>query len=88
LGDDITENQLKLYVAFRKVKNFVCAQIYRQKILLFLRLDPDSIELKKDFIEDVREKGHWGTGDLRISIGSSADFEQVKPLIDRAYNEN
>jgi predicted transport protein len=88
LGDDITENQLKLYVAFRKVKNFVCAQIYRQKILLFLRLDPDSVVLKNDFIEDVREKGHWGTGDLRISIGSSADFEQVKPLIDRAYNEN
>lgn len=33
LGDDIIENQLKLYVAFKKVKNFVCAEIYKDKIL-------------------------------------------------------
>ncbi|AFA47447.1 DUF5655 domain-containing protein [Acetobacterium woodii] len=31
LGDDITENQLKLYVAFKKVKNFICAEIYQSR---------------------------------------------------------
>ena len=88
MGDDISENQLKLYVAFRKVKNIVCAEIYKQKLLLTLRINPDTVQLQNGTLEDVRNKGHWGTGDLRITIKSQEDFEKIKPLIDRAYNEN
>jgi predicted transport protein len=40
------------------------------------------------FTENVRNKGHWGTGDLEIHIKSIDDFEKAKLLIDRAYNEN
>ena len=88
LGDDIAENQLKLYVAFKKAKNFVCVEIYQSQILCHLKLNPDTVDLVPGFIEDVRTKGHWGTGDLRLIIKSIEDFEKVKPLIDRAYIEN
>lgn len=88
LGDDVSENQLKLYVAFKKVKNIVCVEVYKHVILLHLRLNPDSVDLKEGFIEDVRTKGHWGTGDLRIIVKTMNDFEISKCLIDRAYNEN
>lgn len=88
LGDDIAENQLKLYVAFKKAKNFVCVEVYQSQILCHLKLNPDTVDLVPGFIEDVRTKGHWGTGDLRLIIKSIEDFEKVKPLIDRAYNEN
>ncbi len=87
-GDDISENQLKLYVAFKKVKNIVCIEVYKHMILLHLRLNPDSIDLKEGFIEDVRTKGHWGTGDLRIILHNADDFEKSKLLIDKAYQEN
>ena len=88
LGDDIAENQLKLYVAFKKSKNFVCVEVYQPQILCHLKLNPDTVELVPGFIEDVKTKGHWGTGDLRLIIKSMEDFEKAKPLIDRAYNEN
>ncbi|MBQ3550552.1 MAG: DUF91 domain-containing protein [Clostridia bacterium] len=88
LGDDISENQLKLYVAFKKAKNVVCVEVYQMSILLHLKLNPDTVDLVPGFIEDVRTKGHWGTGDLRIFIKSVEDFEKAKHLIDRAYNEN
>ena len=88
LGDDISENQLKLYVAFKKAKNFVCVEVYQSQILCHLKLNPDTVDLVPGFIEDVRTKGHWGTGDLRLIIKSIEDFEKVKPLIDRSYNEN
>ena len=88
LGDDIAENQLKLYVAFKKAKNFVCVEVYQSQILCHLKLNPDTVDLVPGFIEDVRTKGHWGTGDLRLIIKSIEDFEKVKLLIDRAYNEN
>ena len=88
LGDDIAENQLKYYIAFKKVKNFVCAEVYQQGIFLHLKLNPDTVDLVKGFTEDMRNKGHWGTGDLRVIIKSNNDFEKAKHLIDRAYNEN
>jgi len=88
LGDEVSENQLKLYVAFKKVKNIVCAEVYQSYVLLHLHLDPDTVQLCSGFIEDVRAKGHWGTGDLRIYLKTMEDFEKIKPLLDRAYNEN
>lgn len=88
LGDDVSENRLKLYVAFKKVRNIICAEVYRNNVCLHLRLNPDTVDLAQGFIEDVRNKWHWGTGDLRINLKSVEDFEKAKPLLDRAYNEN
>ena len=33
LGDDISENQLKLYVAFKKIKNIICIEIRVKSIM-------------------------------------------------------
>jgi len=88
LGDDITENQLKLYVAFKKVKNFICAEIYQSKILLHMRLNPDEINLEDGFTRDMKGIGHFGTGDLQILIKTEEDFKKAKIIIDKAYNNN
>lgn len=58
LGDDISENQLKLYVAFKKVRNIVCVEVYQSCVLLHLRLNPDTVDLIPGFTENVRNKGH------------------------------
>lgn len=89
LGEsDVSENQLKLYVAFKKIRNIVCVEINQKHIMMHLKLNPDEVELEDGFSRDVRKVGHWGTGDLQVIIKSKADFEKAKPLIDRAYEEN
>ncbi len=88
LGDDLTENQLKLYVAFKKMKNFVCIEVRSKSIMLYLRVHPDVIQLEKDFSRDVSNIGHWGTGDLELTIKNREDFEKAKPIIELAYNNN
>jgi len=88
LGDDISENQLKLYVAFKKIKNIICAEIYHSKIVLHLKLNPEVFELQKGFSRDMRNVGHFGTGDLQIIVKSVEDFEKAKEYIGKAYNEN
>ena len=88
LGDDISENQLKYYVAFKKSKNVACVEVYQLGLIVHLKLNPDSVELIPNFIEDDGKKGHWGTGDLKVIIRNTDDFEKIQPLIDRAYNEN
>lgn len=87
LGDDIIQNQLKFYLAYKKVQNMVCVEIYNKQIILYLKIDPESVTLEKGFTRDMRSTGHYGTGDLQITIKNAADFEKAKPLLDRAYNE-
>lgn len=87
LGDDIVSNQLKLYLAYKKVQNMVCIEIYNKQIILFLKLNPETVNLEKGFTRDMRSIGHYGTGDLQITVKNAADFEKAKPLLEKAYNE-
>lgn len=90
-GDDIIEKPLKLYVAFRRLKNFVCMSLISKQdphVFLTLKLDPTTVELEKGFTRDVTNIGHWGTGDLEVVLRKSADFERAKSLIERSYQEN
>jgi predicted transport protein len=90
-GDDIIEKPLKLYVAFRRLKNFVCMSLISKQdphVFLTLKLDPTSVVLENGFSRDVTHIGHWGTGDLELTLRTPADFEKAKSLIERAYQEN
>ena len=90
-GDDIIEKPLKLYVAFRRLKNFVCMSLISKQdphVFLTLKLDPATVMLEPDFSRDVSKIGHWGTGDLELALRKPADFEKAKILIERAYQEN
>lgn len=87
-GDDVQEKTLDNYVAFRRIMNFACVQLRNQigKVLVYLRVDPANIELEDGFMRDMRNKGHYGTGDLELNIMSDDDFERAKPYFDKAYN--
>ena len=88
LGDDVQEKPLKLYLAFRRLKNFASVVVQSKRLQLYLKLNPDSVELVEGFSRDVRAIGHWGTGDLELSLRTHADLERAKVLIERSYQEN
>ncbi|TQF02000.1 hypothetical protein E6W39_06565 [Kitasatospora acidiphila] len=83
---------LRHYIAYRRMLN-VASVIFRpsashRAILMYLRLDPDTVKLEDGFTRDVRRIGHLGTGDLEVRIASSADVEKAVPLIRRAVEES
>jgi len=86
-GDDVQVKTTDFYVAFRRLKNFACVEIRNQigKVMVFVRVNPDVVELVPGFTRDVRGIGHFGTGDLEITIQSLDDLEKAKPLFDLAY---
>jgi predicted transport protein len=88
LGDDVQEKQTNTYIAFKRLKNFVCIEIRKDKLLLFLRLSPETITLEQGFVRDVRTIGHRGTGDLELTIRNETDFEKAKPLLIRSFEES
>lgn len=88
LGDDVTTKVTKQYVAFRRIKNFACVEVHPQsmKLLAFVKVDPDAVVLEPGFTRDVRKIGHYGTGDLEITIDSAEDLEKAKPLLLQSYS--
>ena len=76
LGDDIVSNQLKLYLAYKKVQNLVCIEIYSRQLILYLKLNPDTVNLEEGFYPGHENIGHYGTGDLQVIVKSSGDFEK------------
>lgn len=85
LGDDVQRKELKLYSAFKRLKNFATLVPNKARLLLYLHVDPDRVPAMPAFGRDMRQTGHWGTGDLELAISSAEDFDTVKPLVMMAY---
>ncbi|MCK8827746.1 DUF5655 domain-containing protein [Natroniella acetigena] len=85
LGDDVVENITKHYIAYRSVKNFVCLEIHKKHLLMYLSISPEEVDLEDNRLRDVRSIGHYGTGDLEVRIESAEDIIVAKNLIEKAY---
>ena len=87
LGDDVQEKTLKFYVAFKRLRNFACVEVHPSKavVTVYLKVSPEKITLEEGFTRDVRHVGHFGTGDLEVSIRTLEDFERAKPLFLESY---
>ncbi|MCH8494909.1 MAG: DUF5655 domain-containing protein [Balneolales bacterium] len=87
LGDDVQEKTLKYYIAFKRLKNFACVEVYPQsnKIQIYVKINPDDITLEKGFTRDVRTIGHFGTGDLEITIRTEQDLRRAESLLLQSY---
>jgi predicted transport protein len=85
LGDDVQRNELKLYIAFKRLRNFATVVPQAVRLLLFLHLNPDLLPTMPPNARDARKFGHWGTGDLELSIASMKELDTAKSLILAAY---
>lgn len=90
LGDDVQVKTLKNYFAFKRLMNFACVEIHPQtgKIVIFVKSDFENITFEDGFSRDVRNIGHFATGDLEITLSTDGDIEKAKPYIVQSYEDN
>jgi len=90
LGDDVQVKQLQNYFAFKRIKNFTCVEVYPQagKVTVFLKVDPKTVPMESGFSRDVSSIGHFGTGDLELTLRGMSDLARAQPLIARSYEES
>lgn len=86
LGDDIQRKELKRYVAFTRLKNFATLVPQKARLLLYVHVDVKEVQLPAAIGRDVCQQGHWGTGDMELSLTSANDLELAKPLLKLAYD--
>jgi predicted transport protein len=83
----IEEAPKKFYVAYRTSRNIACMKVQRREVILYLKLDPTKVAGPSGIWQDVSDIGHYGTGDLKVTLKSLDDFEAAKPFIRMAYEE-
>jgi predicted transport protein len=90
LGDDVTVTERKNYFAYRRIRNFACVEVHPQsgRLLVYLKVDPDSVQLVDGFMRDVRNIGHFGTGDLELRVATAADLERALPYVQKSYENS
>jgi predicted transport protein len=87
LGDDVQKKELKYYFAYKTIRNFACVEVRPNegKLLLYLQLNPDEADRDLDIARDVSDIGHYGTGDLELTISDKDDLERCKEHIETSY---
>jgi predicted transport protein len=90
MGDDVEMKTLKLYFAFRRLKNFACVEVHTQtrKLLVYVKHPAPATVAEKGFARDVTNIGHFGTGNLELTLTSKAGIEKARHLIEQSYEAN
>lgn len=86
LGDDVQRKDLRLYAAFKRLKNFATVVLHKKNcLLLYLHVDPATALAVLPKTRDVTHIGHWGTGNLEVTLNTLSDLDATKPFINAAY---
>ncbi len=86
LGEGVTRVQRKQYAAYQRLRNFACVcPPQRTKLLVYLKVDPRTVDLVPGFTRDVTGLGHHGTGDLELQLRTEQDLERAQDLFRLSY---
>ncbi|MFC8710334.1 MULTISPECIES: DUF5655 domain-containing protein [unclassified Streptomyces] len=86
VGEGVTRVERKTYRAYQRLRNFAClCPPQRNKILVYLKVDPADVGLVPGFTRDVSELGHHGTGDLEVQLRTPGDVERAQELFRVSY---
>ncbi len=87
LGEDIIEKPVKMYVVYKHGKNFAEIWIQAKQLKIWLDISPENLSDPLHLARDVRNVGHWGTGEVEINLGSKEQFNAVTDLIEQSYRQ-
>lgn len=81
LDDCVTEEFLKLYVAYKAESNFVDIVPQAKRLRISLNMPFPEINDPKGLCKDVSSVGRWGNGDVEVSLASLDELPYVIGLV-------
>jgi predicted transport protein len=83
----VTEEFLKLYVAYKAETNFVDVVPQAKRLRLSLNLGYPEISDPKGRCKDVSGVGRWGNGDVEVALDSLEDLPYVIGLVRQSFEK-
>jgi len=81
----VTEEYLKLYVAYKAETNFVDIVPQAKRLLLVLNMEFAEITDPKGICRDVTGLGRWGNGDVEVRLSSVEELPYVIGLVRQSF---
>lgn len=86
LDENITKMIAKHYIAYKyDYSNFAEIIIYKNSINIILDIPYEELNDKFELVENISDKGSWGTGNCRIKVNSLDKFEYIIDLIRKSF---
>lgn len=85
LDPNVTEEFMKLYVAYKAESNFVDVVPQAKRLRLSLNMRFSEINDPKGLCKDVTNIGRWGNGDVEVGLSSLAELPYVMSLVRQSY---
>lgn len=82
----VSEEFLKLYVAYKAETNFVDVVPQAKRLLLAINMPFHEIDDPKGICRDVTNLGRWGNGDVTVGIASKEDLPYVMGLVRQSFD--
>ena len=88
LDSSVTEDVLKLYIAYKTTKNFVDIIPQKNRLRLVLNMEFDEITDPKGFCRDITGKGKWGNGDIEVDFDSMEQLDYIMSLVKQSFEKH
>lgn len=86
LNPNVTEEFLKLYVAYKAETNFVDVVPQAKRLLLVLNIGIAELDDPRGLCRDISNIGRWGNGDVEVGLSSLDELPYVMGLIRQALD--
>ena len=83
----ISEEILKLYVAYKAETNFVDVVPQKSRLRLSLNLPFHELNDPKGWVKDVTNLGRWGNGDAEVGLSTVEELPYVMGLVRQAFEK-
>ena len=81
----VSEEFMKLYVAYRAETNFVDVVPQAKRLRLSLNMTFAEISDPRAMCKDVTNLGRWGNGDVEVALSSLDDLPYIMGLVRQSY---
>lgn len=85
LDPSVTEEFLKIYVAYKAETNFVDVVPQVKQLRLSLNMTFHELHDPKNLAKDVTNLGRWGNGDVEVALRSLEELPYVMGLVRQAF---
>lgn len=88
LDSSVTEEFLKLYIAYKTTTNFVDVEPQASGLRLSLNMKFDEIDDPDGFCIDVTGKGRWGNGDVAVKLSKIDQIPYVMKFVRQSFEKH
>lgn len=81
----VTEDILKLYIAFKAITNFVDVIPQKDRLKLSLNIPFNEINDPKGICKDVTGLGRWGNGDVEVILSNKEELSYMMSLVRQSF---